>query len=237
MKKTYEMNGKQYNTMMAMAKELGVKRIYAKDFAKYGITEVTVDDSQKDDVKVAASVDTQDTVDDVTTDEVDDNETADDNKDTEVEDKKDSQKKDNKKAAPAKKVAEPKKTGTAADIAEVEKNVVDMDANQLGKAVTNFTTKALETMVKNVDGNLYEGITHEGIRKMRLIMELKKAYFPNEVRKAAPQSPWKAIDTTKLEKAAKKAKANVVKCDNIGIYRMRLIMALKKAGVDATAIK
>ena len=39
MKKTFEMNGKTYDSMTAIAKELGVKRIYTKDFAKYGITE------------------------------------------------------------------------------------------------------------------------------------------------------------------------------------------------------
>lgn len=45
MKKTFEMNGKTYDSMTAIAKELGVKRIYPKDFAKYGITESSGDKS------------------------------------------------------------------------------------------------------------------------------------------------------------------------------------------------
>lgn len=45
MKKTFEMNGKAYDSMTAIAKELGVKRIYPKDFAKYGITESIKNDS------------------------------------------------------------------------------------------------------------------------------------------------------------------------------------------------
>ena len=45
MKKTFEMNGKAYDSMTAIAKELGVKRIYPKDFAKYGITESGKNDS------------------------------------------------------------------------------------------------------------------------------------------------------------------------------------------------
>lgn len=45
MKKTFEMNGKTYDSMTAIAKELGVKRIYPKDFAKYGITESSKNDS------------------------------------------------------------------------------------------------------------------------------------------------------------------------------------------------
>lgn len=45
MKKTFEMNGKAYDSITAIAKELGVKRIYPKDFAKYGITESSKNDS------------------------------------------------------------------------------------------------------------------------------------------------------------------------------------------------
>ena len=45
MKKTFEMNGKTYDSMTAIAKELGVKRIYPKDFAKYGITENSKNDT------------------------------------------------------------------------------------------------------------------------------------------------------------------------------------------------
>lgn len=45
MKKTFEMNGKAYDSMTAIAKELGVKRIYPNDFAKYGITESSKDNT------------------------------------------------------------------------------------------------------------------------------------------------------------------------------------------------
>ena len=40
MKRTFELNGRIFYTMMDMARELGVARIYPKDFAKYGIKEV-----------------------------------------------------------------------------------------------------------------------------------------------------------------------------------------------------
>ena len=39
MKKTFVMNGKEYDSMMEIARELGVKRIYPKNFEKYGIVE------------------------------------------------------------------------------------------------------------------------------------------------------------------------------------------------------
>jgi len=221
MKKTYEMNGKTYATLNAIAKELGIARIRSNQLDKYGIKEVNPDDVKKADDTVA-TVDAPAAVDD---------------------------KADKKAAASAKKVKSTKKsdetkaelvittikTGTAEDIAEVEKNVVDMNAYELGKAVTNFTLDALVTMVKNVDGNTWDSIKNAPIRKMRLIMELKKQYFPDEVRQSAPAkvSPWKAITTEVLKKAAKKQKISWTECDNDSINRMRIIMALKKKGVQA----
>lgn len=220
MKKTYEMNGKTYATLSAIAKELGIARIRSNQLDKYGIKEVNSDDVKKvDDTVVTNDVP-------VTADKA-----------------------DKKAAAPAKKAKSTKKsdetkaelvittikTGTAEDIAEVEKNVVDMNAYELGKAVTNFTLDALVTMVKNVDGNTWDSIKNAPIRKMRLIMELKKQYFPDEVRQSAPAkvSPWKAITTEVLKKTAKKQKVSWTECDNDSINRMRIIMALKKKGVQA----
>ena len=227
MKKTYEMNGKTYATLSAIAKELGIARIRSNQLDKYGIKEINSDDVKKaDDTVVTNDSSASATV------------------DTTVDDKAD--KADKKVTAPAKKVKTTKKseetkaelvikTGTAEDIAEVEKNVVDMNAHELGKAVTNFTVDALVTMVKNVDGNTWDSIKNAPIRKMRLIMELKKQYFPDEVRQAAPAkvSPWKAITNEALKKAAKKQKVSWTECDNDSINRMRIIMALKKKGVQA----
>lgn len=54
MKRTFELNGRIFYTMMDMARELGVARIYPKDFAKYGIKEVdgvTVKKAETLDVK------------------------------------------------------------------------------------------------------------------------------------------------------------------------------------------
>ena len=44
MKRTFVMNGKTYNSMMDIARELGVKRVYPRDFAKLGIIETTGSD-------------------------------------------------------------------------------------------------------------------------------------------------------------------------------------------------
>lgn len=62
--RTFTMNGNTYTSMMDIARELGVKRVYPRDFAKYGIVETTgQDDTQAqvaatDDAAVKADVDT-----------------------------------------------------------------------------------------------------------------------------------------------------------------------------------
>ena len=56
MKKTYELNGKTYETLTAIAKELGVKRVYGRDLDKLGIKEIIEDDAPA----VDTAVDTQD---------------------------------------------------------------------------------------------------------------------------------------------------------------------------------
>ena len=43
-KKTYQMNTKTYKSMAEIARDLGVKRIYPKDFDKYGISVVNTDE-------------------------------------------------------------------------------------------------------------------------------------------------------------------------------------------------
>ena len=41
MARKFKYNGKTYNSMMSIAKELGINRLYPRDFAKYGVEEIT----------------------------------------------------------------------------------------------------------------------------------------------------------------------------------------------------
>ena len=115
------------------------------------------------------------------------------------------------------------------------------DADELGKAVRKISLAGLIKMVENIQGDTWERISNEGIRKMRLIMELKKGYFPSSQPKSksasSGPSPWKGVSTADM-KAAATAKGCVWKdCDNEGILRMRLIMVLKAVGVTADELK
>lgn len=310
--RTFEMGGKSYNTLTAIAKELGVKRIYTRDFAKYGIVEVTTandsvvmvsksvnilddatmtddnaadvaapdandngSDNQSDSADVAVVDDQNDTkdadnplntggsaiifahatADGIAVDKVIDidhktanDDTKDDASDVpqtvDQDDTKDvvidapvaDTQANDAKATPAQPQTEEEK------IAQIEQDVVDYaDADELGKAVRKISLAGLIKMVENIQGDTWERISNEGIRKMRLIMELKKGYFPSSQPKSksasSGPSPWKDVSTADM-KAAATAKGCVWKdCDNEGILRMRLIMVLKAVGVTADELK
>ena len=221
MKKTYNYNNTVYTSLTAIAKEIGKTRIYQKDFSKYGITVnepsvatpedvtttyTTVAAVEAPTVEPVATTYTTVPVTYTTVDSVTESPT------------------ETVTTKPA------KKTGTAEEIAEVEADVVDMTRFTFGKAITNFTIPALITMATNAGvTNLWEGISNQPIRKMRLIMELKEVYFPtgNAPKKTAAPTPWKGIPMDALVKLAKDNNIQWKEDKNEGINRMRLIMALK----------
>lgn len=268
MSKKYNFNGKVYNSVAAIARELGKKRIYTREYSKLGIvaivdeapatyttattyttaaaideTPVAVDFSSYTTATTYTSAATVEFVTYVTaatysTAAVLSILAAAASTDTTVA----AATVDAAVEAPAasKKANKPvKKTGTPEDIAEVETNVVDYTREELAAAIRYFTVDALETLARNAGvEKLYEG-KHEAIRKMRLIMQIKEAYFPTKENKPAAidaNNPYKGVSTEELEALA--AANNVVfnKDRNKGINRMRCIMSLKKAGiVPATA--
>lgn len=347
MKRTFEMNGKTYGTLTAIAKDLGVKRVYTRDFAKYGITEITsvnnttilvsrsvnilddVQDTPADDTQDAVPAtdsedtpadvidlgdtvvvlnnsadtfqedDSQDTSAEETTDEVTAEETAeetvevqevqevsaDDSVETPAEETTDETeesqenpletggsqiifaqvtsaglsiskvidipnensqeetKADQPQEAPKAEVKPQKPLTEEELIAKIEQDVVDYaDADELGQNIRKISVDGLAKMVQNVQGDDWARITNPGIRKMRLIMELKKAYFPQSQPKSLQtktysSSPWKKITTDALKAAAVAANQTWKDCDNEGILRMRLIMVLKKADIKPEDIQ
>lgn len=301
MKKTYEMNGKQYNTLTAMAKEIGISRLYTKDFAKYGIVEITDDaatQSVATDTAVAATVATNTadyvtsdttTTDTITVDATDSDETtatdtantddgtvadedttvdsdtvdaetvnSDDAVDTTATDttdattdsddaQADSDTTDNTtvddKADNATDTAtDTAVTATADPVEELEKDVVDLTFEEFGKRLKKIDNDGILRMAQNVQGNTWDEISDARIKRMRMIMEIKAAYYPDSVKKsvstkAKKASPWKAISTDVLVKAAADKNLTYKDCDDKQIKRMRVIMALKAAGVDAESLK
>ena len=257
--RTFTMNGNTYTSMMDIARELGVKRVYPRDFDKYGIVETTgqdaqvaVDDTVKTDDTQAQVADTADTTvaatDDVQAQQddtqvgVDDSQQVDDTQSdvtddqTQDADKADEDVQDTK--ADDKKADEPKvdkrftrKLGTPEQIKEAQENAGKMDIISFNNYIKHFTVDALVALADAAGVKNWDSITNEPIRKMRLLMEIKAFYYPQDKTPVKPNSEWRKVDLADLLALAKKHKLNYKKSDDEKIQRMWLIMAIKAANL------
>ena len=257
--RTFTMNGNTYTGMMDIARELGVKRVYPRDFDKYGIVETTgqdaqvaVDDTVKTDDTQAQVADTADTTvaatDDVQAQQddtqvgVDDSQQVDDTQSdvtddqTQDADKADEDVQDTK--ADDKKADEPKvdkrftrKLGTPEQIKEAQENAGKMDIISFNNYIKHFTVDALVALADAAGVKNWDSITNEPIRKMRLLMEIKAFYYPQDKTPVKPNSEWRKVDLADLLALAKKHKLNYKKSDDEKIQRMWVIMAIKAANL------
>lgn len=237
MKRTFEMNGKTYESMMDIARELGVKRIYPRDFGKYSIVETTgqaatdVKDSQKTEVQEATKPQAEEVK-------------------KEVKAEKPVEKSEKKTAKADKRVIKDKdqpkvdhrftrKTGTPEDIQEVQSKVEQMTIVEFNNFIKHFSVDALVQMAETAGVNTWESIDNNPIRRMRLLMELKGHYFPNEKTPVKPSSGWRKIELAELVKLAKSHKVEYKTSDDEKIQRMHVVIALNKAGLtpDDIAVK
>lgn len=263
--RTFTMNGNTYTSMMDIARELGVKRVYPRDFDKYGIvettgqdTQVAVDDTVKTDDTQAQVADTADTTvvatDDVQVDDTvqaqqddtqvnaDDSQQVDDTQSdvtddqTQDADKADGDAQDTK--AEDKKADEPKvdkrftrKLGTPEQIKEAQENAGKMDIISFNNYIKHFTVDALVALADAAGVKNWDSITNEPIRKMRLLMEIKAFYYPQDKTPVKPNSEWRKVELADLMALAKKHKLNFKKSDDEKIQRMWVIMAIKAANL------
>lgn len=267
--RTFTMNGNTYTSMMDIARELGVKRVYPRDFDKYGIVETTGQDTQvatddtvkadnnakvqvadttADDNTVAATVDvqaqqddTQVTADDITDGQqqadVADDQKQDDNKAEdkaeEVKDNKvaDEDKTDDKKDEPKVDKRFTRKLGTPEQIKEAQDNAGKMDIISFNNYIKHFTVDALVALADAAGVKNWDSITNEPIRKMRLLMEIKAFYYPQDKTPVKPNSEWRKVALADLLTLAKKHKLDYKKSDDEKIQRMWVIMAIKAANL------
>lgn len=255
----FTMNGNTYTSMMDIARELGVKRIYPRDFDKYGIVETTGQDTTQvatndiakaddnaqaqvasdtvvaDDATVATDVqaddDTQasdDTVDNQQTDVADDNKVED--KAEKTQDAK-TDNKDNKKDESKVDKRFTRKLGTPEQIKEAQDNAGKMDIISFNNYIKHFTVDALVALADAAGVKNWDSITNEPIRKMRLLMEIKAFYYPQDKTPVKPNSEWRKVALADLLDLAKKHKLDYKKSDDEKIQRMWVIMAIKAANL------
>ena len=238
MKRTFEMNGNQYTSMMDIARELGVKRVYPKDFDKYGIVETT---GQATDTKTEETQKTaEDTVQKAETTETKTEKQA---AETKKSDKKPSKKQDTPKVE-KKSEEQPKvdrrftrKTGTAEEIQEVQNKVTQMTIVEFNNYIKHFSLDALVQMAEAVGVKTWEDIENEPIRKMRLLMEIKGYYFPNDKTPVKPNSCWRKVPLEKLLELADEKKLEYKTSSDSKIQRMWVILALNNAGLTPQDLK
>ena len=239
--RTFTMNGNTYTSMMDIARELGVKRVYPRDFAKYGIVETTGQDTQvaatadvQDDTVQAQQDDTQadnagdDQQADVQTDVADDQKQDDkaDEADTNAEDKA-----DDKKDEPKVDKRFTRKLGTPEQIKEAQENAGKMDIISFNNYIKHFTVDALVALADAAGVKNWDSITNEPIRKMRLLMEINAFYYPQDKTPVKPNSEWRKVELADLMALAKKHKLSFKKSDDEKIQRMWVIMAIKAANL------
>lgn len=227
-KRTFTMNGNTYTSMMEIARELGIKRVYPRDFAKYGIVETTdavaADATNKvEDKKVADIPQDADTA--VSTENtkaendivVDDKEATDD-----VVNKEESQ--------VAKKTANNKNTAKAAakPASNKVKSLTGLEAYSAELRV--MTLDDLVNLAKKEQVELYETVSDEKIRRMRLTMALKSKKYPGQklnTRKAS----FRHVSLDDLKEFAKEVGVvDYTVTSEERTQKMWIIHALNKAG-------
>lgn len=204
----YVMNNKTFKTLTAIAAELGIKRVYRKDFTRFGITEIN-----SDVVATTTEVETPKAV-----------ETVEAPKTSEVVE---TVEEPNVKANPVENTTDLKST-----LDTLSSNGLD----KFKKEIAKFSTEDIISVAEVLNTDTYINISNKGIRRMRIIMALKDHYFPKPPKAPSQPSAFKDLSVEQLQKIAKDNNIEYKPCDNTGILKMRIIMALKDADVEAPKV-
>lgn len=243
MKRTFKMNDHTYTSMMDIARELGVKRVYPRDFDKYGIVELTEDDAEataaepehtkaEPEAEATAKAVAETSAEAESTVEETKAEVEEPAEEHKVEDVKAEAKKPKATKKPSKERKE-RKTGSEEDIKGLVESLPNLSLEDFQTTIKHFTNDALIALAAALkkDINQYPELTNAPIRKMRLIMELKKALFPGQYYNTVKKSCWKKLSLDELKKLAKDNNLTYKIVDDEKVQRMFLIMELNKAGV------
>ena len=221
-KRTFTMNGNTYTSMMDIARELGVKRVYPRDFGKYGIVETTGQDSADQTTQQPEEDKAVETKVEPTKEDNSEQSKASEQQEDKITDK-DEQPKEDKRYT--------RRLGTPEQIKESQDNAAKMTIVEFNNSIKHFSIEALVQMADEVGVNNWSTITNEPIRRMRLLMEIKKHYFPNDKTPVKSNSGWSKMPLADLMKFAKSKKLQVKKNSNDQIQRMWVVVALNNAGL------
>ena len=125
-----------------------------------------------------------------------------------------------------------RKLGTPEQIAQVASNAKKMNVIEFNDFIKHFSIDALATVAKDIGVNTWDTISNEPIRRMRLLMEIKAYYYPNEKTPVKPVSNWKSLDLKRLIDIANDNNLTFKIVDNEKVQRMWVTVALNKAGLN-----
>ena len=213
--RVFKMNGRKYYSIMDMAREVGVPRIYSKDFATYGIVEITgtpeadEPDSPLDDISVTSEP------------------AAKNDKPVKESKKNNKKKKDTTVDEPVKKQSTTDKSN-AKHVYTMEE-LVKMSLEEFSSKLKKIETSDVVKFASENGVETFDDVTDDRIKRMKVVMELKKKFFPGEslpVKKAS----FKGVDTSTLMKFADDNNVEYKKTSEDKIQKMWVIYALNKAG-------
>lgn len=206
-KKLYVYQGKEYATMLALAAEVGVKRIYPKDFERLGVTVVTEETKQTKSVtEVKQEV-------------------------TEVEPvaevKQDEPVVETKQIEPATEVKQPE---PSADFIVFCESLKGMELDTLKKF-------AECTLGKAAFSSLNVGSLEPRICRMKLTMALKAHQFPGQKLPKTSPSEFSNCPFELMLQYVEANNISYIKTANANVNRMRVTQALLQAGVKLADIQ
>ena len=218
--KLYEMNGKQYSSMMDIARELGKKRVYPKDFEKLGVKVIDLEN-----IVETKPVEYQQL------------------KLTDV--KSDTPKVKSKATKPKPKATKPvnstkpvkrrvkstKRVGTSEEIIKALEIATRVSVDEFSDYIKHFSLKSLIKLAKKADVRTWDKIENEAIRKMRILMSLKRHFYPTTSTVPRKSSQWKNVPLQSLVDYATNLGLLFRVSDNEHIQRMWVINALNTAGI------
>lgn len=245
-KRTFEMNGVTYESMLAIASELGIKRVYPKDFDKYGIVETTGVEA-----KVEAPVSEEPKAEEVKVVEAKVEEApAEETKVEEAEEEEKPKAKRTKLSEEERKARrKERREKKRLEREEAKKPTPEMIAKgkelQEKAGFESIWAWALE-MKKSSSEEVYKlaetlGITWEKheverINRMHAVQAIRENMFPGQKRPKVRKSVWKDVSNEVIEGLLKEKGIEVVKTTDDKINRMKMIKALKDAGITPEAV-
>jgi len=124
-------------------------------------------------------------------------------------------------------------------IEEIEQVACDLSPVEFGKKVKALSDSGIETLAARAHvRNMWATMANPQIRRMRLIMELKATYYPQECghlsagTKTKTNSGFKALPTQQLIDACQKHGLNVKISEDDKVNRMRATMLLNALGIN-----